>query len=238
MKAAKDMNWALVLSGGGAKGFAHVGVLKALSGMGFPEPSLVVGTSMGAIIGGIYASGMAAEELARIAETRFNITDYLDSFAFKINGPVGRVFQAGQLLGSVVTKPALDPGSKLLALFRELTGDKSFGELKIPFRCNAVDLISGREVVFGEGKVAEAIRASMSFPIFFEPFRTEKMLLVDGGFVDNMPVHIAREMGFRRVLAVDVGAFRTLPASEFVTAPQIVYRCLEISLNSLARSRQ
>ena len=235
MLRAKKVKWALVLSGGGAKGFAHVGFLKALREMDVPEPSLVAGTAMGAIVGGVYASGMSVAELADFAENHFEITDYLDSFAFKINGPVGRFLQAGQLLGSLAAKPALDGGAQLLALFRQLTGNRNIEDFRIPFRCNAADLVAGKEIVFDTGNAALAIRASMSFPVFFEPVRIGKMLLVDGGFVDNMPIHIARDLGYTRILAVDVGGFRTLPASEFAAAPRIVYRCLEIALNAMNR---
>jgi NTE family protein len=238
MKRVKNLKWALVLSGGGAKGFAHVGVLKALSALDVPEPSLVVGTSMGAIIGGLYASGMDTAKIVDFAENRFEITDYLDSFAFRISGPVGRVLQAGQALGNLAAKPALDSGNELLVLFKNLTGDKNIEDFKIPFRCNAVDLVSGKEIVFSSGPGAVAIRASMSFPVFFAPVPLGKMLLVDGGFIDNMPVHIAREAGYSRILAVDVGGFHTRPSREFSAATKIVYRCLEIALNTLTRERR
>ena len=195
MRIQKNLKWALVLSGGGAKGFAHVGVLKALAKMGVPEPSLVVGTSMGAIIGGIYASGMSPAEMNRFILDEFDITHYLDSYVFKLNGPVGRILQAGQLLGALTGKPGIDSGKAVLALLKDLSGNKRFDATRIPFRCNAVDLISGKEVVFSSGNVATAIRASMSFPVFFEPLLMGKRYLVDGGLVDNMPVHIARAEG-------------------------------------------
>ncbi|MDR3336075.1 MAG: patatin-like phospholipase family protein [Treponema sp.] len=230
MGVQKNLKWALVLSGGGAKGLAHVGFLKAFSRLGYPEPSLVAGTSMGAIVGGVYASGMPIEELAGFAENEFDITRYLDSFVFKLNGPVGKFLQAGQLLGNIAGKPGVDSGKELLALIRRLTGNKNFEDSRIPFRCNAVDLVKGREVVFSSGNMAEAIRASMSFPVFFEPLLMENMCLVDGGLADNMPVRIAGEAGFNRILAVDVGGFKPRPASEMETAPKIIYRALEVVL--------
>jgi NTE family protein len=238
MRIQKNLKWALVLSGGGAKGLAHAGVLKGLAAMGVPEPSLVVGTSMGAIIGGIYASGMSPAEMTRFILDEFDITRYLDSFVFKLNGPVGRILQAGQLLGSLAAKPGIDSGNAVLALLKDLSHNKRFEDSRIPFRCNAVDLISGKEVVFSSGNLATAIRASMSFPVFFEPLLMGNRCLADGGLVDNMPVHIARAEGFNRVLAIDVAGFRTMPASEFVSAPKIVYRSLEVSLNIMhLRSR-
>ncbi|MDR3114461.1 MAG: patatin-like phospholipase family protein [Treponema sp.] len=241
-KKHRNIKWALVLSGGGAKGLAHVGVLKALSDRGFPEPSLVVGTSMGAIVGGLYACGISPADITRYVLEEFDITAYLDSFVFKLNGPVGKVFQTGQILGNFATRRGVDSGQGLLKLFEELTQGKTFTETKIPFRCNAVDLISGKELVFSSGSVARAIRASMSFPAFFEPLVEEKegsasQCLVDGGLADNMPVYIARNAGFRRVLAVDVYHFKTVPVSDLKTGPHIVYRAIEVAINMMERKR-
>ncbi|MDR2398164.1 MAG: patatin-like phospholipase family protein [Spirochaetaceae bacterium] len=239
-KKNKTHQWALVLSGGGAKGLAHIGVLKAFADRGFPEPSLVVGTSMGAIVGGLYACGISPQELTRLVLEDFDITAYLDSFVFKLNGPVGKVFQTGQILGNFATRRGADSGQGLLKLFEELTKGKTFAQTRIPFRCNAVDLVSGKELVFSSGSVARAIRASMSFPGFFEPLVEETQgappqCLVDGGLANNMPVYIARNAGFRRVLAVDVYHFKTVPASDLKTGPHIVYRSIEVVINLMER---
>ncbi|MDR0376732.1 MAG: patatin-like phospholipase family protein [Spirochaetaceae bacterium] len=233
MRINRKLRWALVLSGGGAKGLAHIGVIKALLDKGYPEPSLIAGTSMGAIVGGLYASGMAVPELARFTLEEFDITQYLDSFVFKLNGPVGKFLQAGQLIGTLAGKPGMDSGNQVRALIEKLTGNKNIEETRIPFRCNAVDLVSGEEVVFRSGNLARAIRASMSFPGFFEPVKEGEMFLVDGGLGDNMPVRIAAEEGFKRILAVKVGAFKTLPAHNFDTSPKILYRSLETALRLL-----
>jgi NTE family protein len=233
MRINKDLKYALVLSGGGAKGMAHVGVLNALSALGFPAPSLVVGTSMGAIVGGLYACGMGPGELNRFALEEFNISDYLDSFAFRINGPAGKIFQAGQILGNLATRPGIDSGRRLLDLFERLTGGKTFDGTAIPFRCNAVDLISGAEVVFSSGSVAFAMRASMSFPVFFEPLAEGGYCYADGGLAHNLPVFIARNEGFRRILAVDVNKFGPRTLAELGTLPGILYRSLETSLRLL-----
>jgi NTE family protein len=235
MKIASKLKWALVLSGGGAKGFAHLGILNALAEMGAPEPSLVVGTSMGAIVGGLYACGMGPEELTRFLIDKFDITEYLDSFVFKINGPVGKVFRTGQILGSLAAGSGSDSGRRILEFLEEFTGGKTFAETRIPFRCNAVDLSEGRELVLSSGSVARAIRASMSFPAFFEPLVEGDKCLVDGGLANNMPVYIARDEGFSRILAVDVGNFTARAASDFKTGAQIVYRCLEVMLNMAGR---
>ncbi|AEF84392.1 patatin family protein [Treponema primitia ZAS-2] len=231
MRIKKDLKWALVLSGGGARGIAHVGVLNALSEMGLPAPSLVVGTSMGAIIGGLYACGMSPPEMIRFIRDEFDITEYLDGFAFKVQGAMGKVFQTGQILGSVATRAGIDTGHQLLKLLEDLTGGKAFDETRIPFRCNATDLVSGREIIFSTGSVARAIRASMSFPGFFEPLLDGDYCLADGGLCDNLPVSIARAEGFKRVLAVDVNLFQASPLSDLKTFSKIVYRSIEVMLN-------
>ncbi|MCL2601185.1 MAG: patatin-like phospholipase family protein [Treponema sp.] len=231
----KDMKkhpWALVLSGGGAKGLAHIGVLRALEDAGFPKPSLVAGTSMGAIVGGLYACGMSPQSIERFVDEEFDITDYLDSFVFKIQGPVGKVFQTGQILASLATSSGIDTGQRTLELLERLTQGKMFNETEIAFRCNALDLLSGAEVVFRSGSIAKAMRASMSFPVFFEPFVDNGMCLVDGGLLDNMPVAIARSEGFTKVLAVDVNRFILQEIKDFKNGPQVIFRSIECALNA------
>jgi NTE family protein len=227
MKTAKQLKWALVLSGGGAKGLAHLGVLKALEELRVNEPSLVVGTSMGAIVGGLYASGMSPREMTRFVLEDFDIGKYLDSFVFRLGGPVGKVFQAGQILGSLAGKRGIDSGEQILALLERLTGGKTIEQARIPFRCNAVDLVSGREVIFDQGSLARAMRASMSFPAFFEPLIEGDLCLADGGLADNMPVAVARRAGFNQVLAVDVGYLPPVSLEDLKSAPQIVYRSMQ-----------
>jgi NTE family protein len=189
---------------------------------------------MGAVVGGLYAGGMSPGELTRFVIDEFDITDYLDSFVFRINGPIGRVFKTGQILGSLAARSGIDSGQRILDLLVKLTGGKTFAEAKIPFRCNALDLAGGAEVVFDSGPLARAIRASMSVPAIFEPLVTEGMCLVDGGLADNMPVHIAAGEGFKRILAVDVGNFKALSPEELTTGPKIVYRSMEAALKILS----
>jgi NTE family protein len=231
MRIKNNLKWALVLAGGGSRGIAHVGVLNVLQEMGLPEPSLVVGTSMGAIIGGLYACGMNPGEMKRFFINEFDIARYLDSFAFKISGVLGKVFQTGQILGNAITRTGIDSGQLVLSLLEKLSGGKTFAETRIPFRCNAVDLAGGKEVVFKSGSVARAIRASMSFPGIFEPLVEGGLCLADGGLVDNMPVRIAREEGFRRILAVNVQSVTPVSPVELQTFSKILYRSMKILLN-------
>ena len=228
----KQQQWALVLSGGGAKGLAHIGILKALEEAGFPKPALVAGTSMGAIVGGLYACGMPPSSMERFVCDDFNITDYLDSFVFKIHGQVGKVFQTGQILASLATRRGFDTGQRTLELLEELTEGKTFYETEIKFRCNALDLLSGAEVVFSSGSIAKAMRASMSFPVFFEPFIDNGMCLVDGGLLDNMPVAIAHNEGFSKVLAVNVNRFALREIKDFKNGPQVIFRSIECALTA------
>ena len=230
MTKEKKNGWALVLSGGGARGFAHIGILKALEIAGFPKPDLVAGNSMGAIIGGLYACGMSPAEMEHFVVHEFNITDYLDSVVFKINGPVGRVIQTGQALASIAGKQGIDSGQRALELLEKLSGGKHFHETGITFRCNAVDLISGREVVFNSGSVARAIRASMSIPVIFEPVMENGMCLVDGMLLDNIPVAVARKEGYDRVIAVNVNHFAVSSPEKLKHGPQIMFRSIECAL--------
>ncbi|AEJ18716.1 patatin-like phospholipase family protein [Gracilinema caldarium] len=231
----RSVRWALVLSGGGAKGFMHIGVLKALEAWGYPKPSLVVGTSMGAIVGGLYACGYSPEELENIAVHQFDIRRYLDSSRFHLSGPMGRLMETGQMISRFATRPGIDSGNRILAFLEELTQGKTIESLSIPFRCNAVDLITGNEVVFSSGSLARAMRASMAFPAFFDPLIEGSQYLVDGGLVNNLPVHIARGLGYSRVLAVDVGAFLLAQRSTLRTGPQVVYRALEVAISHIQR---
>jgi len=231
MKTNKS-GWALVLSGGGAMGLAHIGLLKGMEEAGFPRPSLVAGTSMGAIVGGLYAIGMSPEEMECFILDEFNITDYLDSFVFKIDGPFGRIIQTGQALAILAGKPGIDPGQRALELLESLTAGKCFDETEIPFRCNAVDLISGREVIFNSGSLAMAMRASMSLPVFFEPFDYNGMCFVDGGLLNNMPVSIARNEGFDRILAVNVTNFSQAKPENLRNGPQVIIRSIDCFIHA------
>ena len=228
----KKSKWALVLSGGGARGLAHIGLLKGLENEGFPKPTLVVGTSMGAIVGGLYACGMSPTELETFAVQEFRIADHLDSFVFRIDGPVGKVIQTGQALASLAGRPGIDPGQRVYELLERLTKGREFSETEIPFRCNAVDLLSGCEMVFSSGSVAKAMRASMSLPVVFEPYLYNGMCLVDGGLFDNMPVSIARKEGFQHIIAINVNLFNPATPEDFKNGPQVIFRSIECALHA------
>ena len=175
------MKIGLALGGGGAKGAAHVGVLIELERLGI-RPSLITGTSVGAYIGAAYAAGV---DLPTIAESIPEL-----SLARKYGFP-----------GNA---PALSTNAKYQQHLRELIGDITFADLKIPLAVVATDLVSRREVILDEGKVVTAVMASASLPFVFPPIELDGMVLVDGGMVNNVPFDVARARGATYVIAVDL----------------------------------
>ena len=237
MKINKNLKYALALAGGGARGLVHVGVLCALEAAGYPPPSLVVGTSMGAIVGGIYAAGTGAAELKRFVLEELEISGFMDGPGFKLNGPIGKLFLTGQFIGNFASRPGVDPGDKAAALLERFLDGKTFEDCAIPFLCNAVDIVSGKEVVLNSGPLSRAIRASMSVPAFFEPCLIDGMCLVDGGILANMPAGAAREagraLGVSRVLAVDThGVWKEVPADNYRTGINVVMRCFDVLVHA------
>lgn len=205
----------LVLSGGGAKGMAHVGVLRVLEEMKIPV-DMVVGTSAGSAVGALYASGMSVAEIER----RFIEMDWLSSFQ---DNP-GRTYKPvrrkqgewrypvtpglGVSLDGLHLGAGIIAGQNLGFILNELTRNvaliEEFDRLPIPFRAVATDLETGEIVVLGSGNLAAAIRASMSIPGVYAPAKLNGRLLVDGGVASNLPVSVAREMGADVIIAVDI----------------------------------
>ena len=233
----------LVLSGGGARGLAHIGVLKVLEENGL-HPDFIVGASMGAIIGGIYASGKTVDEMENFVNN-FVFGDVLDKKypLYKLNLLEGKAkasfmkyISIGVSLNSLVKNKFLDPGRKIQYLFRQLTGDKTFEETKIPFACTAVDILSGKVAVLDKGRLYLAMRASMSIPLVFEPVPYKDMLLVDGGVLSNAPVCVARKMGAEVVVAVDVNPpVKKKKEEELKNTFQMMWRISEITLDGIYR---
>ncbi len=205
----------LVLAGGGARGGAHVGVLRALEELRVPV-DFIAGTSVGAIIGGFYASGMSVEEIERVIEELDWAEAFLEtppralkSFRRKrdddlflveqrpgfndgeLDLPLGLV--QGQVIDKIITDQTL-----------RAAGIEDFDDLPIPFRAVAADITTGEAVVLSAGNLSRAIRASMSIPAVLAPVEIEGRLLVDGGIAMNLPVEVAREMGADVIIAVDV----------------------------------
>lgn len=207
----------LVLGGGGARGIAHVGVLKVLERERIPVCA-IAGTSMGAIVGGLYAAGYDAEELERLLSS----IDWADMFVDsppRAQLPMERKqedfrhlldLEIGYRDGRLNIPAGLVRGQKLMLLLRRLTLStwraQDFDQLPIRFRAVAADIVTGRKKVFADGDLAVAIRASMSVPGAFAPVRVGGQLLVDGGMAENVPVDELRAMGAHPMVVVDVGS--------------------------------
>ncbi len=213
--AAKRPRVCLVLSGGGARGAAHVGVIKVLEELRVPV-DCVAGTSMGALVGGAFASGMSVPEMEQVTaditvqklfkerppREELAMRRKADDFRNYLGPEIGTGADAAVLTRGVVTGVQLE--TVLRALSR-VPGHVKFDELPIPFRAVATDLVTGKPVVFSEGELANVMRASMSVPGAVAPAEYGGMTLVDGMLTSNLPVDAARAMGAVVVIAVNVG---------------------------------
>lgn len=213
--AAQRPKVCLVLSGGGARGAAHVGVLKVLEALRVPI-DCIAGTSMGAIVGGAYASGTAPDEMEGMLPSlsRRHLFEDLpprQERAVRLKRDDARNLvgpEVGLGEGAILLPRGLVSGVQLETVLRGLSkvqGFQRFDELPIAFRCVATDLTSGEPVVLSQGDLASAMRASMSVPAFIEPVQMDGRLLVDGGLTDNLPVDVAHAMGAEVVIAVNLG---------------------------------
>lgn len=203
------------LSGGGAKGLAHIGVLKVLEENGI-YPDMVTGTSMGSIVGGLYTIGYTPQELSDFA-TNLDWNDYFNDNYSRALLPVEEKARADRYQltfaledGKLKLPRGLIQGKKIQTLLAGLTapahGSTDFNSFCLPFRCVATDLETGEAVVFSSGPMRRAIRSSMSIPSAFEPVEYEERLLVDGLVVRNLPVEDAFDLGADVVIGVDVGS--------------------------------
>jgi NTE family protein len=220
--------------GGGARGLAHVGVIRVLDKHGL-VPDVVAGTSMGALVGGLYAAGLSGAQL----------TAMLDGMG--LPGAPGRPDDRPGLLkrrsrnlfedllvadyrNRFISKIAGDKGDSIEAFLRQCVGATRIEDLPVKFVCNAVDLVSGREVLFTRGRLSRALRASMSVPLVFEPVRMGGMLLLDGGVLNSAPVEAARAAGAEVAVLVDVHRpLRRVGRDKLKNTIQIVQRTVEVA---------
>ncbi|MDD5168301.1 MAG: patatin-like phospholipase family protein, partial [Syntrophales bacterium] len=206
----------LVLSGGGARGIAHIGVLRVLEQMRVPI-DCIAGTSMGAIVGGLYAAGASPDELEEL------VTGMPWNEAFKDKPPADQLsfrrkedtenykidLNLGYGDGQFKTARGFVQGQNLNVLLKKLLIHTAkiddFDKLHIPFRAVAADIETGEPVILGSGDLAMAIRASMSIPGFFSPAEIDGRMLVDGGIADNLPMNVVKQMGAEILIVVDIG---------------------------------
>ena len=235
----------LVLSGGGARGAAHIGVLKVLEQLHIPIDA-IAGTSMGAVVGGLYASGLSPHEIEQLMSS----LNWQDAFRdrppredltfrrkqedenFLVKFPLG-------LRGSHIQLPkGLIQGQKLSLTLRRLTLPvahiTNFDNLPTPFRAVATDLETGEPVVMGSGDLTTAMRASMSAPGVFAPVERDGRVLIDGGIAENLPIDVAREMGVDILIVVDVGS-PLLTRDKLTSVPTISNQMLSILIQRNSR---
>jgi NTE family protein len=178
-------NVALVLSSGGARGFAHIGAIKVLEENGYNITS-VAGTSMGALVGGIYASG-------RLREFEEWVTT-LD------------IMEVLKLTDISLSRKGFVKGTRVMEKIKEIVPDRRIEDLPIPYSAVATDLMRGRERIFNAGSLFDAIRASISIPTFFQPFRMGRDYFVDGGLVNPIPINRVKRSDGDLLAVVDVNA--------------------------------
>ena len=175
------MKIGLALGGGGARGAAHIGVLMELERLGI-RPSLITGTSIGGLVGALYAAGLTLEELT--------------NFSRQIN--------ISKMYGFPGSAPALTGTSKIQQLLEDTIGRLTFADLHIPLAVVTTDLVSRKEVILDEGDVVTAVLATIAIPILFPPVEMNNLRLVDGGILNNTPFDVARARGATYVIAVDL----------------------------------
>lgn len=207
----------IALSGGGARGLSHIGVLKELEKNGI-QIDYIAGTSMGSIVGGLYAAGFSADEIKELAVNTdwsrifSNTPQRSDLFVTQKTDNINHIAEVRIKERRPVIPTGLTTGQRLTQILSEKTleadyyarGD--FDQLPIPYRAVALDLVTGEKKVISEGTLARAMRASMAVPFAFTPVETDTSYLIDGGMVDNLPIDVVRDMGADLVIAVDVKA--------------------------------
>ena len=210
-KFFKKKKVALILGGGAARGLAHIGAIKVFQKEKI-KFDLIVGTSIGAFVGATYALGQDISKAENVA-LKFNARENLD-------------FMLPPTMGLI-------KGNRIYAIIKEFMGDKKFSDLKIPMAIVATNIENGKEVVFTEGPLTEAVRVSCSYPGIFTPQRINGQLLVDGGIINTVPVSVARRMGANIVVAVDVGF--CVQAGEIKSIFGIILQALQITGDELNR---
>lgn len=242
----------VVLGGGGAKGASHIGVLKYIEEMGIPV-DYVAGTSMGSIIGGLYAMGYEPDEMNRLI-ANINWSEYIGnkiergvmseefrqrSSTLVLNVPFGQdgrlpKASSGGLISQLPSAYVIN--SSLVNLFNDLCvgyqEDMDFNDMPIPFACVATDLITGQEVVLRSGNVPEAMRASMAIPGVFAPVQKGDYVLVDGGLVNNFPADVLHDMGADIIIGVEITKEKQFTSEDLQSLPQVMARLLTNSTSA------
>ena len=239
------MKKALVLGGGGARGLAHLGVLRILEKEGF-RPDLIVGCSIGAIIGGMYAQTPDIQKVeARVYEffeseayQNLNINRVQRGLASE-NGDdllhhVARNLMRTVFVNMVANRQSILDKEEVVEAINFLIKEGNIRDTRIPFACNAVDLVTGKSILFKEGDIRQAIRASSSIPGYVMPVQQNSEYLVDGAVADALPTDYARKLGADFIISVDVSQ-EIKPRQDFQSVFDIILRANMITLDYLYR---
>jgi NTE family protein len=233
----------LALGGGGARGLAHIGVIRALEELHIPI-DYVAGTSMGSVIGGLYSCGYTPDEIEKLVKTIKWATLFEDAPERKDQGFRQKEDDFEHLIpldfglnfkkGGLVLPPGLIAGSKLGFILQSATlpcaAVGNFDELRIPFRAVATDIQTGLPYVMSKGNLARVIRASMAIPAIFTPVEIDGHLLVDGGEAQNLPVQTVKAMGADFVIAVNVGSSGAAEAEKPTNVGAMISRLIDLPL--------
>ena len=242
---AKPFKIGLALGGGAARAFSHIGVLDGLTKHGIPI-DIVTGTSMGAIIGAMYATQPDVAAIkARFAdyivsdefdESGFNFFKELDTHDEGILAEMGRLARRGMFNALMVTKVALVNGKTAESSYAFLLEDLHVDQTRIPFAAVALDLVSGESVVLNQGRLRDVIAASCAMPGVLNPVKLDGRLLVDGGWAETVPIRAARQLGADFVIAVDVGdTFSTFKSPR--NALDVIARADSLARNALNKEQ-
>ena len=232
----------LALGGGGARGLAHIGVLKVLEKENIPI-DLITGTSIGAIIGAVYALKKDISALERITEKYSKISEFNIDFSFGNREYENKPFflkkmsdflKRGYILNLELRRKYINGGDGIKKIIKDLVGDKSFVDTKIPFAAVAADLVKGEKVIIREGKLFDALLASASIPGMFPPVILDKKILVDGGIADVVPIETAKSLGANFVIGVNVSQ-SIRRRVEFENAVEIFFRSDSITSSELRK---
>jgi NTE family protein len=226
----------LALGGGGARGLAHIGVLMVLEREGIPI-DLIVGTSIGALVGGAYASGISPDELQKKADAYLNSPEFQSSAmkAFETAHAKGALGLTDKIqtylrntfyLIQAMFKPGLLPNEDFQTIINYFIPDIQIEETRIPFRAVATDLVSGEEIIFSKGPLRQAVMASCAVPGAIAPLKEGERLLSDGGIICLVPSSVARQEGADIVISVAVD--RCIRSEELRTVVDVYQRVSEV----------
>lgn len=220
----------LTLGGGGAKGFAHIPVLEVFDELGV-KPACITGTSIGSIVGALYASGLSAKEIAEISIVQQS-TSLLDALK---NNDLGEMLQMIDLDFGLKSQ-GLIKGERFLEYLYGALAVKTFEELPIPFKCVATDFWRYDSVVFDSGNLATAVRASMAIPYVFSPVIQDGHVLVDGGLSNNVPMDLLDDDCDLRI-AINIRGERSTPKDKVPNVFEAIFHTYEVMQESTTRTK-